>query len=410
MTILGDILSTLFERRATAHAYSAKEDGPVPDLCHKLLTKQGEVTGVSMSGKILAAFDDMDDKAKVAFFRFLLTDLDIDIEAVETALADYKIDRSSKNLTQYLNKSETKRRELLRRLNQGAGATSRLVKMRTDLLRLAKSNPDLKGVDLDFQKLFRSWFNNGFLVLRPISWASPAEILEKIIAYEAVHAINSWDELRLRLEPADRRCFAYFHPAMPDEPLIFVEVALTTEVSNSIQSVLTETRDIMQPDQAKTAVFYSISNCQQGLAGISFGNALIKNVVAELAHELPNLSTFVTLSPIPRLAAWAKDEKLATDKKSDDEMRAMAANYLLNAKRPNGMPYDPVAGFHLNNGAFVHAIHAGADTSPHGSKQSFGTMVNYMYDLSAISQNHEQFATKSKVVASKAVTALAKKA
>ena len=408
MTILGDILSTLFERRATAHDYSEKDDGPVTELCRTLMAPQGEVIGIPIAGKILAAYDQMDDSQKIEFFTFLLVEMDVDIPAIQKSLDTYHIMRNSENLTNYLAISETKRRELFRRLNQGVGSTKRLVAMRKDLMRLAKSEPSLKSVDLDFQQLFRSWFNNGFLVLRPISWASPADILEKIIAYEAVHAIDSWDDLRRRLEPTDRRCFAYFHPAMPDEPLIFVEVALTESIPNSIQSVLAETRDIISPEQAKTAVFYSISNCQTGLAGISFGNALIKNVVAHLAHEIPNLMTFVTLSPIPKLASWATSEEHKTENLSDDELRKLAAKYLLEAKRPNKMPIDPVARFHLNNGAFVHAIHAGADTSPSGLKQSFGAMVNYMYDLNAVSQNHERFAMQGQVVSSKAVKALAK--
>ena len=182
--------------------------------------------------------------------------MDIDIDGVQNALILYQKNRSTKNLTKYLNMSETKRRELLRRLNQGVGSTSRLVSMRKDLIRLAVKNPELKRADLDFKQLFRSWFNNGFLVLRPISWARPARILEKIIAYEAVHAIDSWEELRRRLEPADRRCFAYFHPAMPDEPLIFVEVALMVDIPISIQTVLAENRDIIPAHKAKTAVFY----------------------------------------------------------------------------------------------------------------------------------------------------------
>lgn len=408
MTILGDILSTLFERRATEHAYSEKEDGPVSKLCHTLLTPQGDVIGIPIAGKILAAYDQFDDVQKAGFFRFLLTEMDIDAAAVKRSLDQYQKTPDTEQMTQYLSISEPKRRELFRRLNQGDGATKRLVAMRKDLLRLAKSEPDLKTVDLDFRRLFKSWFNNGFLVLRPISWGSPADILEKIIAYEAVHAIDSWDELRRRLEPVDRRCFAYFHPAMPDEPLIFVEVALTESVPSSIQSVLAETRDVIAPQMAKTAVFYSISNCQTGLAGISFGNALIKNVVAHLANEIPNLTTFVTLSPIPKLAAWAKANEKEEDTFTDDELLKLAAQYLLEAKNNNNLPYDPVARFHLNNGAFVHAIHAGADTSQSGQKQSYGAMVNYMYDLNAISQNHAEIAINGQVVSSKSVKALAK--
>ena len=221
MTILGDLLSTLFERRLTPYAYSEKADGPIEELCHELLSQKGNILGLTIAGKILASYDQMSDPKKIAFFNFLVTEMDINIDEIQARLSAYDVDRSRDNLTKYLSSSETKRRELFRRLNQDASATGRLVAMREDLMRLAKSKPELQTVDLDFQQLFRSWFNNGFLVLRPISWASPADILEKIIAYEAVHAIDTWEELRRRLEPSDRRCFAYFHPSMPDEPLIF---------------------------------------------------------------------------------------------------------------------------------------------------------------------------------------------
>ena len=408
MTILGDILSNLFERSATEYPYSHKNDGSVEKLCHTLLSQQGEVLGVSIASKILAKYDQMDDINKIEFFQFLLIHMDIDIDGVQNALILYQKNRSTKNLTKYLNMSETKRRELLRRLNQGVGSTSRLVSMRKDLIRLAVENPELKRADLDFKQLFRSWFNNGFLVLRPISWASPAGILEKIIAYEAVHAIDSWEELRRRLEPADRRCFAYFHPAMPDEPLIFVEVALMVDIPISIQTVLAENRDIIPAHKAKTAVFYSISNCQKGLSGVSFGNALIKNVAAQLSKEIPNLTTFVTISPIPKLAFWAKKKGYDLSEVFNDELLKITAQYLLEEKDKDNIVFDPVARFHLNNGAYIHAIHAKADTSPRGLKQSFGTMVNYVYDLRAVSLNHEKFAIKGQIVSSKAVKALAK--
>lgn len=408
MTILGDILSTLFERSATEYPYSQKHDGSVEKLCHALLTQQGEVLGISIAGKILAAYDQLNDIKKVKFFQFLLIKMDIDIDGVQNALTLYQNNRSTKYLTNYLKVSETKRRELLRRLNQGVSSTSRLVSMRKDLIRLAVENPELKRVDLDFQQLFRSWFNNGFLVLRPISWASPAGILEKIIAYEAVHAIDSWEELRRRLEPADRRCFAFFHPAMPDEPLIFVEVALMENIPVSIQTVLAESRDIISAQKTKTAVFYLISNCQKGLSGVSFGNALIKNVVAQLSHEIPNLKTFVTISPIPKLAFWAKENGHDLSEFSNYELLKITAKYLLEEKDKNNIVFDPVAKFHLNNGAYIHAIHTNADNSPRGLKQSFGTMVNYVYDLRSVSQNHEQFAINGQIVSSKAVKVLAK--
>ena len=279
--------------------------------------------------------------------------------------------------------------------------------MRADLLRLGEKEPELQALDLDFRHLFASWFNRGFLVLRPINWESPAHILEKIIAYEAVHAIDSWDDLRRRLEPADRRCFAFFHPSMPDEPLIFVEVALNKGIPRSVQALLAEDRAAMPAEEADTAVFYSISNCQAGLASISFGNSLIKQVASDLSAELSGLNTFVTLSPIPGLAKWLKQVGLTWDTNEPENMQALAAHYLLNAKSRDGLPFDPVARFHLGNGAIVHAVHADADISDKGRVQSGSTMVNYLYDLSRVAQNHENFATTREVVATSEVRTLA---
>ncbi|GHB23118.1 hypothetical protein GCM10007094_09230 [Pseudovibrio japonicus] len=279
--------------------------------------------------------------------------------------------------------------------------------MRRDLLGFIKKEPDLARTDLDFRHLFNSWFNRGFLVLRPINWDSPAQILEKIITHEAVHAIDSWDDLRRRLQPEDRRCFAFFHPALPDEPLIFVEVALTKGVPSSIQRVLAEEREVVPIDEVDTAVFYSISNCQSGLAGISFGNSLIKQVVQDLSRQLRQLKTFVTLSPLPTFCKWA-DHHGVDLPKDDGALKELAAYYLLEAKREDDMPFDPVARFHLFNGALVHEVHVGADTSENGRRKSAGVMVNYLYDLQKISQNHEVFANKKEIVASKRVQSLAK--
>jgi malonyl-CoA decarboxylase len=276
--------------------------------------------------------------------------------------------------------------------------------MRKDLLSFVKESPELAPVAIDLKHLFTSWFNRGFLVLRPISWSSPAEILEKIIEYEAVHAINSWEDLRARLQPEDRRCFAFFHPAMPDEPLIFVEVALTKGIPNSIQGLLEANREPISPEDSDTAVFYSISNCQEGLAGISFGNSLIKQVVADLSLAVPSLTTFVTLSPIPKLKRWLAKGIVPMNVKHTDQ--ALAAYYLLNAKGTDGRPYDPVARFHLGNGAMLHAVHSDADNSSNGLKQSSGVMVNYRYDLNKIPQNHESFLSENKIAVSPEVRAL----
>jgi malonyl-CoA decarboxylase len=304
---------------------------------------------------------------------------------------------------------------LLRRLNQAPGGTADLVAMRVDLMAAAKAEPDLGRVDLDFRHLFASWFNRGFLVLRRIGWESPANILEKIIAYEAVHEIHSWADLRRRLEPPDRRCFAFFHPAMPDDPLIFVEVALTQGIPGAIGPLLAEERRPLPPGKVDTAVFYSISNCQAGLRGISFGNSLIKQVVDVLGREVAGLKTFVTLSPIPGLSRWieTQDEAARAMLGADpatlepETLRRLAARYLLEAKAKDGAPLDPVARFHLGNGAEVHEIHASADLSAKGRQQSCGAMVNYLYDPARVEQNHEAFATHQTIAATRGVKALA---
>jgi malonyl-CoA decarboxylase len=331
--------------------------------------------------------------------------MDIDHEAAQAALSAYVQAPDQATYRAFMAAAEPARQELARRLNQVPGATARLVAMRADLLRLIPQDRSLAKLDLDFRHLLSSWFNRGFLVLRPITWSSPAKILEDIISYEAVHAIDSWDDLRRRVQPTDRRCFAFFHPAMPDEPLIFVEVALTRGIPGSVQAILTQDRAALDPGDADTACFYSISNCQDGLAGISFGNSLIKQVAEDLSRELPQLKTFVTLSPIPGLSAWMQAE--GVEAASSDALRAIAARYLLSAKRGNGTPLDPVARFHLKNGASVHDLHAGADLSARGLDQSGGAMVNYLYDLDRVTENHEAFAGAARVIASPEIKKLA---
>ena len=411
MTLLADLLSTVFERRYRRDTPDAAEDGrPLIEMATALVGSAGETSGLALAREILARFADLDDPEKLSFFNDIASTMNIDPEVVRTTLDAYERNPSKATYRAFAEASEPARQELIRRLNGVPGATGALVKMRADLLRLGRNDPELQALDLDFRHLFASWFNRGFLVLRPINWESPAHILEKIIAYEAVHAIDSWDDLRRRLQPQDRRCFAFFHPAMPDEPLIFVEVALTQGVPGSVQGLLAEDRAALPAAEADTAVFYSISNCQAGLASISFGNSLIKQVAADLAAELSGLKTFVTLSPIPGLAKWLDQEGLAWDAANPDSMKALAAHYLLNAKSDNGAPFDPVARFHLGNGAIVHAVHADADTSDKGRAQSGGAMVNYLYDLSRVAQNHENFANTRDVIATPEVTALAEQA
>ncbi|MEL6519445.1 MAG: malonyl-CoA decarboxylase [Pseudomonadota bacterium] len=406
MTMLADLLSTVFERRFLQRMAVDDDSRPIEDLSRALVSATGEVSGRAAGRKILDRYEALDDEHKLAFFLDLAREMNIDPEAVRDALDAYEADPSKSTYRTFMNAAEPARQELIRRLNQVPGATNRLVNMRADLLRMTEGDPQLAALDMDFRHLFASWFNRGFLVLRPINWESPAHILEKIIAYEAVHAIDSWEDLRRRVEPADRRCFAFFHPAMADEPLIFVEVALTKGVPGSVQSVLAEDREPLDAETADTAVFYSISNCQAGLASISFGNSLIKQVAADLSLELPQLETFVTLSPIPGFAQWHSAAALEPTIKDEDSLKALAAHYLVNAKRSDGLPLDPVARFHLGNGALVHKVHVGADTSEKGMRQSHGTMVNYLYDLKRVAENHEQFATSGHVVFSPEIKTL----
>lgn len=410
VSFFSDLMSTVFERRYRSASERDHSGRSIEELSEALLGSSGEVSGMTLAHHILDRYAELDDSGKRAFFAFLTDQLGIDAELVCTTLAAYEETPTKTTYRAFLAASEARRQELARRLNQVPGATGQLVEMRKDLLGLMRDAPELAVVDLDFRHLFASWFNRGFLVLRPINWESPAEILEKIIAYEAVHEIGSWQELRRRVQPEDRRCFAFFHPTMPSEPLIFVEVALTRGIASSVQNVLSDKRDIIRAEEADTAVFYSISNCQDGLAGISFGNSLIKQVVADLSRELPGLKTFVTLSPIPGLTRWISEIGAELPDDTPEQQRQRAAHYLLNAKRGDGSPYDPVARFHLGNGALVHAVHAGADVSENGFAQSGGAMVNYLYDLSLITQNHERYASKQTIAASPEVTALAKAA
>ena len=407
MNFFADILSSLFDRKLGLANRIEDDNKPIDDLCQALLSSRGDVSGMSLAQLILERYADLDNDDKLAWFLLLANDMDVPAEVTIAAIKAYQDAPSAKNYEAMTAAVEPARLQLIRRLNQTHDATAKLVAMREDLIRFLPKHPDLGKLNVDFKHLFASWFNRGFLVLRPINWSSPAHILEKIITYESVHEIENWDDLRRRLQPDDRRCFAFFHPAMPDEPLIFVEVALTKGTPNSIQSVLLENRDAMAAEKADTAAFYSISNCQGGLAGISFGNSLIKTVVQHLLRELPQIRNFVTLSPIPGLVKWLRETgNFDADATAKTHLQ-LAAHYLLNAKHHRGQPYDPVARFHLNNGALVGAVHANADKSKNGMAQSCGVMVNYRYDLSRISENHEAFANQQTVIAEKSVKTLA---
>lgn len=279
--------------------------------------------------------------------------------------------------------------------------------MRGDLLSAPDQSPGLRALDDAFEDAFTAWFNAGFLELKRIGWDSPAALLERIIRYEAVHSIEGWDDLRRRVEPVDRRCYGFFHPQMEDDPLIFVEVALTNDLPSAIAQIIGEMRNTVDPRQASCAIFYSISNCQVGLKGIPFGNYLIKRVVGLLQAELPQLKTFATLSPVPGFARWLEKERGQEAKTlSADELRMLAARYLVTGRSPKGQVLDSVARFHLGNGARLEAVHAGADLSANGLRQSHGVMVNYVYDLAEIEANHFALEELGTVAASRAVRSL----
>lgn len=422
------VISALLDRGAKLlEPFGVAEDSTLIELCEVLLSSRGEASGVALASRILARYKAQSDEEKQLFFEQLAEQFDPDLERVNAAVQRYSEERSSEALSELNAAVEPPRQELLRRINQSPGGTAALVSMRADLLPLLKANPTLKRIDNDFAHLLSSWFNRGFLQMQPVTWSSPADILEKIIDYEAVHEIPDWAELRRRLQPSDRRCYAFFHPAMPDEPLVFVEVALTTEAADNITELLSDGREIISAELANTAVFYSISNCQVGLRGVSFGNFLIKQVVADLLRDLPNLKTFVTLSPAPGFAAWlnrqtdnlpeakellelsanlSKDTDAAERKRHAQLSKQMAAEYYLKAKRGDNSPEDPVARFHLGNGASLDRINAQANLSPAGMKSSVAMMVNYRYDLARIEENHEAYAANKAVTASRAVRSL----
>lgn len=407
--------------------FSARDPLPqssVAALCEGLLSTVGEASGVAVGEKILDEYAELDAEERVSFFRLLREQFGIDAAEVVVAAELYRGEPTAAHMRRLQEAVEPRRQELLRRLNLSPHGTLRLVRMREQLLELLPDHPDLREVDFDFLHLFQSWFNRGFLELRRIDWRSPAVVLEKFIKYEAVHQISDWDELRRRIDPADRRLYAFFHPRLEDEPLIFVEVALTADPPSAIRAILSSEREQIAPEAARTAVFYSISNCQVGLRGVSFGNFLIKQVVEDLRRELPGLKTFVTLSPVPGFARWlagapsepdlpkdvvtasestAKAGDPAAEARRETLLLAAAAYYLTRAKNQSGAPLDPVARFHLGNGARLERINFNADLSPAGLGNAHGIMVNYAYRPGEIERNHEMFANAGTIPISSAV-------
>ena len=407
--------------------------------CKRLLSERGEANSVAIARDLVARFTALPDAQRATFFERLSRDFSPDPKAVLQSAQAYASEPNAPNLLRLTQLTEPPRQELLRRINRTPGGTSSIVAMRRALLARVAKQPELQAVEADFLHLLSSWFNPGFLQLQRVDWNSPAQLLEQIIQHEAVHQIDGWDDLRRRLQP-DRRCFAFFHPQLPHEPLIFVEVALLPEMPAAIAPLIDKASKPMTPDRFKVAAFYSISNCQPGLKGVSLGNFLIKRVAEELKRELPQLKTFCTLSPIPGFARWlqagaqceglprARAESLAQSRETllthcggdlgtlatanalralntdaSQALQRLCAYYLGFHSTSQGG--DPVARFHLDNGARLERLNALGDLSAKGSKQSFGLMVNYLYDLDKVETHHEKF-IQGEVAHSRALASL----
>ena len=395
-------------------------EAPSSDLLAKskqLIHHRGEASGLALACEVVADYQALDSANRHLFFEALADDFSADSDAVLAAAERYKLDPSESNLANLSRAAEAPRIKLFRRRNMAPEATPVLVKMRAAMIQELGDLPQLKAVETDLKHQFISWFNRGFLELRVIDWNTPASILERIIQYESVHAIQGWNDLRARLS-GNRMCFAFFHPAMPDDPLVFVEVALTEGIPDAIGPLIDQTKDVDAEGTPDTVVFYSISNCHPGLAGVSFGNFLIKQVVEEVGKRYSKMKRYVTLSPIPGFCRWLATQESGIDL---EEMRSMArtdtaktadarrhdllalcAQYLVKERR-NDLALDPVARFHLGNGASLHAIHWAADLSDKGLEQSAGLMVNYLYDLGSIEENHDSYFDQGEVATSRDV-------
>ena len=438
VSFFGELLQTISERGRALLARSRRVDATarsesLVELCEDLLSSLGEASGVARAREILGRYNELTTGPRIAFFEALAERFGTDSDRMAAAIAAWRERPAATTAAEVHAASEPRRQELFRRLNLAPGGTAALVHMREQLMDALDHRDDLAAVDEDFVHLFSSWFNRGFLVLRRIDWSTPAIVLDKIIRYEAVHEISDWDDLRRRIDPSDRRCYAFFHPALVDDPLIFVEVALTRDIPAAIAPILSPEREVMEPDKMRTAVFYSISNCQRGLAGVSFGNFLIKQVVEEICREMPKLATFVTLSPVTNFAAWLKHERAQDNSTAlneadkalfaaldepdwwrvqdmaarlQDPLMRAAAWYFLRARSERGLPIDAVARFHLGNGARLERINWLADTSDKAIARAHGLMVNYLYELDDIEKNHEAYAEGPTVVAANAVQRL----
>jgi malonyl-CoA decarboxylase len=372
------------------------------EMADSLVSERGEAAGAALAGEVLARLGALADKELAAFCVYLADEFAPDPVRLTAAAEQYLADPSPDRASALSEAAESPRLELLRRLNMAPGGTAALVRMRERVLSLLPTEIALRPLERDLKHLLVSWFNRGFLDLRRIDWNSPASVLERVMEYEAVHEVRGWDDLRRRLAP-DRRCFAFFHPALADDPLIFVEVALTQGLAPAIGPLLTlEQPQAVHPD---TATFYSISNCHPGLRGVSFGHFLIKQVVEELKSDVPSLVRFATLSPIPGFRKWLEREMPdLNDAALAGSLKQICARYLADN------PSDPVARFHLRNGARLERIHLAANPSPRGIAESFGMMVNYLYDLDRIEANHEAFVREGTVAKSPEIITLLREA
>jgi len=396
-------------------------------LAATLLSERSEASGALVARQLHEVLGALDAGDRHGFHRYLATEFEPDRAALRAAAERYLADTTAEAAAALARAADPPRQELLRRINMAPGGTGALIAIRSEIAPCLRDEPKLKLLDADLKHLFASWFNRGFLELRRIDWQTPAAVLEKLIAYEAVHEIKGWDDLRRRLAP-DRRCFAFFHPVLPGEPLIFVEVALVQGLATGMPALLSQDTDEQaaraQAARADTAIFYSISNCQEGLRGISFGNFLIKQVVEELQAEFPQLKRFSTLSPVPGFRRWltqrlAKesdpDAALLPELECDDWWHDLAQSEKLRPvlmrlcalylTRQPSIRIDPVARFHLGNGARLERINWLGNNSPRGILESFGIMVNYLYDRDTIEDNHKAFA-RGTIVSSPDVDAL----
>lgn len=412
--------------RPPAPKEAARDARKLIELCQALMSERGEVSGARLAAETLDAYKTLDDISLPPFFDLLASVYSPDPEAVSGAADDYRESPTPANLLKIQQAVESPRQELFRRLNMAPGGTAVLVEMRRRLLRDLRDTPQWIGIDADLTHLFRSWFNRGFLLLERIDWRTSAQVLEKLIQYEAVHEIHGWRDLRRRTQ-ADRRCYAFFHPALPEEPLIFIEVALTKGMSDRVQPLLDPDAPVFDARDADSAMFYSITNCQEGLRSVSFGNLLIKQVAEELGREFPRLKTFATLSPIPGFRAWLSEQAGINDNDPrrdqlasllamldlpdwtkdkgvsaglQHELTRLCAHYMLHAKS-QAEPLDSVARFHLGNGARLERLNWMGDTSPAGLRRSAGMMVNYVYDLDDLERNHEAYAKDHSIVAAR---------